>query len=201
MGYGLLNLLSLSSTVLTFTLHVRTEPARLNVARGRLPSARPPPLKIASPPELYPSGEGGRASIQLWRAAIDLVVSLARTAEYQNKGARRAVAAPARRPAGVAGCAAPHALMPVRFRTALIEVVRCELDCELSTAKGFSFVPILEDPVIVLCFRARAAISPALLRSRITRSVLNRDEVLSVFRNSVTVIPRNAYAERFEIFK
>lgn len=70
---------------------------------------------------------------------------------------------------------------------------------KFSNAKGFSFVPILEDPALVLCFYARAATSPGLLRSRKARSVLNRDEILSIFQNSVTVIPRNAYAGRFEI--
>lgn len=95
----------------------------------RVPPALP--LKIASPPERRTSLGGGRTSVQLWRAAVDSVVSLPRTAEYQNKGARRAVAAPARRPAGVAGRGALHALTSVRVRTALIEVVRCELGYEV----------------------------------------------------------------------
>lgn len=71
---------------------------------------------------------------------------------------------------------------------------------KFTIAKGFSFVPILEDPALVLCFRARAANSPGLLRSRTVCSAPNRVEISVVFRNSVTAIPQNAYAGRFEIF-
>lgn len=121
-------------------------------------------------------------------------ILLARTAEYQNKEARRAVAAPARRPAGVA----LHARQ-FSFESLLLRSSAASLRAKLATAKGFSFVPTLEDPALVLCFRVRAATNPGLLRSWTARSVLNHVEILVLFRNSVTVTLRNAFAGRFEV--
>lgn len=67
-----------------------------------------------------------------------------------------------------------------------------------TTAHGSSFVPIFEDRAPVLCFSARPATSPGLLRSRTARSVWNRVEIRSALPSFVTVTPRNAFAGRFE---
>lgn len=121
-------------------------------------------------------------------------LSLARTAEYQNKEARRVVAAPARRPAGVAPHTRQFSIEPLLLRSFV-----ANLRAKFATAKGFSFVPTLEDPALVLCFRVRVATNPGLLRSRTASSLLNRVEIPVIFPSSVTVTPRNAFAGRFEV--
>lgn len=185
-------------------------PARLNVARTRGQFARPAPppaarrLVLHSTPH-HPPAENSEHIRTLSRASLTYAISLtpqnagtlvllARTAEYQNKEARRAVAAPARRPAGVA----LHTRQ-FSFESLLLRSSAASLRAKFATAKGFSFVPTLEDPALVLCFRARAATNPGLLRSRTARSVLNRVEIVVLSRNSVTVTLRNAFAGRFEI--
>ncbi|CAH2237459.1 jg12792 [Pararge aegeria aegeria] len=77
-------------------LHVRSRRASMSPVGGRRP------LKIASLPERRPLARTHpSAALSLPRHICANFVSLARTAEYQNKEARRTVAAPARRPAGV----------------------------------------------------------------------------------------------------
>ncbi|CAF4882925.1 unnamed protein product [Pieris macdunnoughi] len=79
-------------------LHVRTKPARSFVGGF--------PLKIARRPEQTPGRHRQCPSVSLLTPfhprTHRSAVTLTQTAEYQNKEARRAVAAPARRPAGLA---------------------------------------------------------------------------------------------------
>lgn len=69
---------------------------------------------------------------------------------------------------------------------------------KFTAAKGFSFVPISEDPALVLCFRARTATNLGLLRSRTASSVRYCIEILEIVQNFVTATLRNACAGPFE---
>ncbi|CAK1548485.1 unnamed protein product [Leptosia nina] len=100
----------------------RTGAAHLNVARGRLSAENSertrtnagshPTLTDIEPPSPF-------------RTCAPLSsISLPQTAEYQNKETRRAVAAPARRPAGVAPTS-------VLARTVSIVVVSCARTCKV----------------------------------------------------------------------
>ncbi|OWR43251.1 hypothetical protein KGM_204218 [Danaus plexippus plexippus] len=119
------------------------------------------PLKIASSPERLRIPNVTEYALSFVLTQLNNYLSLMRPAEYQNKEARRTVAAPSRRPAGVALYARQFS-----FERCLLRLSAASLRAKFTAAKGFSFVPIFEDLALVLCFRARTAINLGLLRSR-----------------------------------